>query len=236
MDYRGLLLIFYLALAPAYARALKSDSGFLDFNVYPYLSEVEADSVYTLNIAASLSERWSYFSLTNFIGGQESEDSASFYSEHNIRRKLHLESQFDLTWQSNMRSGDENDRHRIGLRWRLNDNATLKNFMQSINLSYAINLHAYQFDDSDANVWQLEHSFFLRMPSFSEKLYLAGFIDHTFNEDLPDGFPDDPIVAEAQLGYALSENVFVVIEQRFNQYRRSKIHNTAAGLQYKVAW
>lgn len=59
-------------------------------------------------------------------------------------------------------------------------------------------------DDADADVWQMEHVFLIKFPFITDRLYLSGFIDHTFNEDLPDGTPDDPMFAEAQLGCVCS--------------------------------
>ena len=109
-------------------------------------------------------------------------------------------------------------------------------FFNSINLRWAINLHAINFDHEPGNVWQLEHSFGMRFPAISERLYLAGFIDHTFNQDLPEGFPENPIVGEVQLGYELYDNFFVITEYRVNQYRRSDVNNLAFGLQYKFVW
>lgn len=82
----------------------------------------------------------------------------------------------------------------------------------------------------------MEHVFFMRFPYLSDRLYLSGFIDQTFNEQLPDNIPDDPIVAEAQLGFRLIENLYTVAEYRLNQYRRSDVNNLALGLQYKIRW
>ena len=44
-----------------------SKAGFLDFNVYPYPTDVENDSVFTLNTFSKLPNRFSYFSLLNLI-------------------------------------------------------------------------------------------------------------------------------------------------------------------------
>jgi hypothetical protein len=221
------------------AEAHNSQSGFLDFNVYPYLSDVDNDSVFTLNIAATLPKRFSYFSLLN-IGNQPADkelgDTSNYYTEQNIRWQIHDSSPLDLTVQYNMRSGEDNDRLRFGIRWRINDSPALQSFFAKINLSYAVNLHAIQIDDSDARVWQLEHSFALRFPCLSDRLYLAGFIDHTFNEDLARQIPSNPVVAEAQLGYRLIENLYIVSEYRLNEYRRSDVNNLAIGVEYKIKW
>ncbi|PCK07733.1 MAG: hypothetical protein COA42_12790 [Alteromonadaceae bacterium] len=216
-----------------------SQGGFLDFNLYPYLSDVDNDNVLTINIAAKLNNRFSYFSLTNF--GSQSDQSElgdlnTFYTEQNIRWKTADKSPFDLTLQMNFRTGEDNDRHRFGVRWRLNDTEIFSSIFKRIHMSYSINLHAIQFDSEDADVVQLEHVFKLKFPYLTDRLYLAGFIDHTFNQDLPANFPDSPIVGEVQLGLQLIENLFVITEYRVNEYRRSDVNNLAAGIQYKIIW
>jgi hypothetical protein len=79
----------------------------------------------------------------------------------------------------------------------------------------------------------MEHSFNLKFPYLSDRLYfLGGGIDHTFNQDLP----DNPIVGEAQLGYRLVENLYAVAEYRINEYRRSDVNNLALGVEDKIKW
>ncbi|MCG8454123.1 MAG: hypothetical protein MI717_13185, partial [Spirochaetales bacterium] len=65
------------------------------------------------------------------------------------------------------------------------------------------------------------------MPSISENIYIAGFIDHTFNQDLPENFPNSPIVSEIQFGYEIYENLYFITEYRINEYRRSDVNNLA---------
>ncbi len=211
--------------------------GFLDFNVYPYLSDVDSDAVFTLNIASKLEGRWSYFSLLNLYNQPataELSETSAYYTEQNLRWQIREASAFDLSIQHNMRSGDDNDRLRLGLRWRLNDSAPLQAALAALNLRYALTLHALQIDDRDESVWQLEHSFRFTFPALSDRLYLAGFIDHTFNETLPDGFPANPVVAELQLGWRLRGELYAVSEYRLNQYRRQDVNNLALGLQYRL--
>ncbi|PAJ73233.1 hypothetical protein CJF42_16740 [Pseudoalteromonas sp. NBT06-2] len=59
----------------------------------------------------------------------------------------------------------------------------------------------------------------MKYPYLTNKLHLTGFIDHTFNQDNPNAFPTNPIVAEAQLGFNLMDNLFMVAKYGFNQYR-----------------
>ena len=232
------LLFLSQATTHAHAASKNAKSGFLDFNIYPYLSDVDDDSVVTINIGAKLANGFSYFSLTNF-GSQknagELNDTTTYYTEQNLRWAVN-DLPIDLTVQANFRTGEDNDRHRLGFRWRLNDTQSFKSFFNYLNLSYAINFHIIQFDDQDENIWQIEHSFRLTAPSLSNRLYLAGFADHTFNEDLPSGFPANPIVAEVQLGYRLIENFYAVTEYRLNEYRREDVNNLAVGVEYKMRW
>lgn len=216
-----------------------SQGGFLDFNLYPYMSDVDSDNVFTLNIFSKLANRFSYFSLTN-LGNQsdssELEEISGFYSEHNIRWQIANGSPLDLTLQMNFRSGDDNDRHRLGFRWRINNTKALSGFFKAIHLSYSLNFHLIQFDNEDPNVYQIEHVFAMKFPYISDKLYIAGFMDHTFNQDLATGYPSSPIVGEVQLGFRLIDQLYLISEYRLNQYRRSDVNNLAAGLEYKMVW
>lgn len=222
----------------AFANIKNVQGGMLDFNVYPILGDVDNDSVATLNVAAKLNHGFSYFSLSNIYNQADSSalnDTVTFYSEQNIRWQI-PNSAFDVTGQLNFRTGEDNDRHRLGVRLRINDSNWFKPTFDTLNLAWSVNLHLLQIDDTQANEWQMEHVFRLRVPKLSERLYLAGFIDHTFGEDLPSDYPGSPIVAEVQLGFRIIENLYAISEYRVNQYRRSDVNNYAFGLQYKMLW
>jgi hypothetical protein len=211
--------------------------GFVDFNLYPVMSKVENDTTFTVNAFIKFTDRLSYFSLNNFSQQHGSGKLPKFdtsYSEQNLRLKMSENSPFDLTFQANFRSGPNNDRHRLGIRWRPNDTHLIGEFLDKIHLNYALNWHAIQFDHESSHVWQLEHAFRLTLPYLSKRLYIAGFVDHTFNENPPKDFPTNPIVAEAQLGYEVVDNFFLVTEYRVNQYRRSDVNSIAMGLEYKI--
>ena len=232
------LLVFIFMNASALA-AKNSKAGFIDFNLYPYMTDVDNDNTVTVNIFSKLEGRFSYFSLTNFgneVDENELEETETFYTEQNIRWQIADDSPLDLTMQMNFRSGQANDRHRLGFRWRLNNTSALSDVFDSMNLKYSINFHLVQIDKEDADVWQMEHVFRLAMPYVSERLYLAGFIDHTFNQELASGYPTNPVVGEVQLGYRLVESLYVIGEYRVNQYRRSDVNNAAFGLEYKLTW
>lgn len=237
----GSILLIPLFIFSSYSLAASKNSsgGFIDINLYGYLSDFETDSVATINAAATLPNRFSYFSLTNFInqsGTDELQDTTGYYTEQNIRWQIREGSPLDLTAQFNFRTGVDNDRHRLGFRWRLNDTDFLRDFMAKINLSWAVNFHLYQWDSEPGHVWQIEHSYRMTFPYISNKLYLSGFIDHTFNQTLPSGYPSDPVVWETQIGYELFENFFAITEYRINEYNRSDVNNLAAGLEYLIKW
>lgn len=228
--------IFLMSSTHLFASSKNSQGGMLDFNVYPYLADVANDSAFTLNIANKFNQRTSYFSLLNLVQANDGSDTVQYYTEQNLRWKVGDDSPLDLTLQLNFRSGDNNDRHRLGVRWRLSDTQALTSFFKQINFTYAINFHLIQFDHQPGNVWQMEHAFRLTFPYWTDKLYLGGFADHTFNEQLPETFPNNPIVAEIQLGYQIIENLYAVAEYRINQYRRSDVNNLALGIEYKILW
>lgn len=237
----GSLLAVTLCCASAVnaGEVKNSTGGFLDFNFYPYLADVDNDNVFTLNIASGLPNRFSYFSLTN-IGNQtgtgEFSDTVSFYTEQNLRWKISDASPIDLTLQYNMRSGDDNDRTRLGFRWRLNDTGFMQGFFKAIHMAYSINFHLLQIDDADEDIWQMEHVLSMSFPYLTDRLYLAAFADHTFEEDLPDNYPSAPVVGEAQIGYRVFNNLYFISEYRLNEYRRSDVNNLTVGFEYKMKW
>ncbi len=234
-----LLRCFCLFLFTVIVNNADANNGFADFNYYPYLSDVETDNALTINLASKLPGRFSYFSLTNIRskdGNGLLEGGLKYYTEQNIRYKLSEDLPLDLTLQMNFRSGESNDRHRLGVRWRMHDTAALRELFSGINLKWSINFHLYQYDQNDADIWQMEHGFRMTFPELFPRLYIAGFIDHTFGEDLPDGFPNHPIVGEAQIGFRLIDDLYLIGEYRINQYRRSDVNNLAVGLEYVLKW
>jgi nucleoside-specific outer membrane channel protein Tsx len=103
-------------------------------------------------------------------------------------------------------------------------------------MSYSINFHLYQEDDDPEDAWQAEHVFMVKFPYISDRLYFSGFADHTFNSTVPPGVPSNPIVGEAQLGFRLVENLYVMTEFRLNEYRVGNEQNQATGFEYKIKW
>lgn len=211
--------------------------GFLDFNLYPYLSDIDSDTSFSLNTAAKFDQRWSYYSVTDFSNGDQRkaiEEVSGYSTEQNLRYHLWGHSPFDATVQWAMHSGDRNDVWRFGVRWRLQDSNFWQSWFQRVQLSYTINAHILQLDHSEDSVWQLEHAFHWLPPgALGERIYLAGQIDHTFGETLPAHYPRHPIAAEIQLGYRFLRQFYFVYEYRLDQYRRADVNNSALGVEYK---
>lgn len=232
------LTVIIFVIRPAQAENLIK-GGFVDFNIYPHQSKVDSDNSLTINAFLSLANRFSYFSLTNFRdedGDEWYPTLSAFFSEQNLRWQISEGSAFQITAQSNFRQGANNDRHRFGIRWHLNKTRFFNHAFNKVHLDYSVNWHAIQFDHEDPYVWQIEHVFKLKFPYLSERLYVSGFIDHTFNQDLPTDFPSNPIVAEVQLGIRLIDKMYFVSEYRVNEYRRSEVNNIATGIEYKMSW
>ncbi|MBC2604554.1 hypothetical protein [Pelagicoccus albus] len=225
--------------AMLHAHTVDARPGFFDINLYPVFTDVKADSVATVNVFSSLSDRWHYASLTNIIREEETDSFSTgykYYTEQNFRWKVSEDSAFDLTTQLNFRSGSQNDRYRFGVRCRLDDTAPFQALFDKWKLSYSINLHALQIDEEPGDVWQVEHVFRKSFSGRLERLYLAGFIDHTFDQELPALQEPSYIVAEAQLGWKLQESLYLVTEYRVNEYRIGREWNLSGGIQYLVRW
>lgn len=232
-----MLLALFISFVSA--PRLSVAGGFVDLNFYPELTEENADSVFTVNLFAKLPARFQYFSLTNVINADRSKELSGtykFYTEQNLRWAISENQPWDLTTQWNFRSGKDSERIRFGARWRLSDASNLEAFFDVIHLSYSINFHVVQLDHVTADVMQMEHAFRKTFPDISDRLYLAGFVDHTFNEDLPGNYPEAPIVGEVQLGCRLSGDWNLVAEYRVNEYRQASTRNLALGLQYLINW
>jgi hypothetical protein len=174
--------------------------------------------------------------IGNQAGEDELNETNTYYTEQNLRWQVTDTAPIDLTIQHNFRSGNDNDRLRFGFRWRLNNTSFLKPFFDAIHMAYSINFHVIQVDDDPEDAWQAEHVFMVKFPYISERLYLAGFVDHTFNSTVPVGVTANPIIGEAQLGFRLIENLYLVSEYRKNEFRLGSEDNLTAGIEYKIKW
>lgn len=223
---------------PAPVPAGNSSGGFLDFNFYPYLTEVDSDTVFTLNASSKLPFGFSYASLLNVAnqaGAAPFKETNGYYTEQNLRWALPGGLPFDLTAQYNMRGGEDNDRMRFGVRARFDAMPVIGTGFKAIGLTYSITFHMLQIDHEEEFVWQMEHIFRLDTPYLDRRLYVAGFIDHTFNQNVPN-VPKNPFVLEAQAGVRLFEELYAIAEYRINQYRAGDEDNLALGGEYVIKW
>ena len=207
-----------------------------DLNWYPYLSPVEDDTDVTLVINARLPARFSYFSFSNFADVSHSGSASFLRSEQNLRWSVSENLPIDLNLQALLVAGDSNDALQLGIGWRASDTVALKQFFDRLNLTYRMTIHFKRFSSADNSVWQMEHFFRLTIPGISDRLYLSGFVDKTFNLGLPESFPKNPVVAEVQLGFRLVDRLYAVTEYRNNDFRLSEKQNWAVGVEYKFRW
>lgn len=228
------LLVVGLLSLPAFATDKPAPPKLaIDVILYPYQHKVDDDTDLSLTINAPLPARFSYFSFLNLRGVIGDGGITLNRTEQNLRWALAENFPVDLNLQAIIIEGAGNDVWQLGLGWRLDDTPYLKSFFDRINLSYRLTLHFKRFSSGDDTVWQMEHYFRMTFPWISERLYLSGFLDQTFDRDLPDAFPKNPIVTEIQLGVRLFDRFYAVTEYRINENRLSREHNLAAGVEYK---
>ena len=227
----GLVAIPALAADKPPARKLA-----LDLSLYPYLDRVKNDTDLTVLVNAKLPARFSYFGFMNLRGVITDGDVVFNRSEQNLRWGLSENLPIDINFQALLIDGGANDFSQIGFSWRVSDTGFLKGVFERLNLSYRMNVYLKRFSFADDDAWQMEHFFRLTFPGISERLYLIGFLDQTFNIDLPAAFPRRPIVSEVQLGARIFDRFYAVTEYRINEFRISEKYNLAIGIEYKFRW
>lgn len=208
----------------------------IDFSLYPYQRTVEDDVDFSVTMNASLPGRFSYFGYVNMQGVATSGSTSFARSEQNLRYTMSDKLPVDLNIQGVFAGGAGDDFYQLGFSWRVHDTAPWRDFFARINLIYRMNFHLKRYSVDDAGAWQMEHFFKMTFPSLSERLYLSGFVDQTFNQELPETLPDSPIIAEVQLGVRMFDHFYAITEYRVNQRRVGDEKNLAIGIEYKVRW
>jgi hypothetical protein len=235
--WRDLLACVCLILALTFSgRALGGETmeAALNFNFYPYLSNVDDDPDFTLNTNIALPAGLSYFSFVN-AGGVFHGSSKQFQvSEQNLRWRFSRQIPVDVAVQTLIVRGEGNDNWQIGPRWRLDDTSFLRAFFAAIHTTYNISFFM-RFDTVEGSVRQLSHAYQMRFPYLSERLYLSGFFDHNLHRSGPRG-RSEAIHIEAQLGARLIGNLYGIAEYRRNDYKAPNKDNLAIGLEYKSRW
>lgn len=204
-------------------------TGFIDLNMY---FDTREFNVMTINILAKLPNRFQYFSLTNYLGADQSVDLASFYSEQNSRWQIKKMSPLDLTLQYVMRQGKANDDIRFGIRWRLSDAPKLKGFFSKLNISYSLNPMFFQFraNTNTKYMTQVEHVY--RIKLYKDRIYLGGFADQNFVYS--NGKVAFNWVTEHQLGTRIVDHLYAVVEFRINDFLESDNTGLGIGLEYVI--
>jgi hypothetical protein len=208
----------------------------IDFSLYPYQRTVKNDVDFTTTINANLPGRFSYFSYVNFKGVVSDGSPVFDRSEQNLRFALSDSLPLDLNIQGVLVHGDGNDFYQLGVGWRVDDTPGWQEFFDRINLMYRFTLHLKRFGADDPGAWGVEHWFRFTFPGISDRLYLSGFMDQTFNEELPASMPSNPLVGEVQLGVRIWNRFYAITEYRVNQRRVGDEYNLAVGLEYKFRW
>ena len=232
MTARQMLLTALLA-APVIACADGPPKFSLDTSLYPYLDRVATDTDLTLTANARFPARFSYFGYVNVRGVFSDGDVGFVRSEQTIRWRMSADLPLDLSAQAVIADGSGNDFAQLGVSWRVHDTPAFAALFERFNLTYRLTFQLKRFNEKG---WQMEHFFKMRFPGISDRLYLSGFLDQSFDLGLPATFPDNPIVTEIQAGARIWNNFFVVTEYRINQFRLGDEHNLAAGIEYKYAW
>jgi hypothetical protein len=211
------------------------NTGFLDFNFYPY-TQVDADNSITVNAFAQLAHGFQYFSLTNY--GRDPnrpalEETENLLTEQNLRWQVPGGVPMTLAVQALLRSGDDNDALRLGPRFALHDTWGLERVLKPLGAKYWIALYGAQFDHVAGTQWQIEHCF--RWDVFPEllgnRVYVAGFADHNINHA---NGTDSIWLEEAQLGVRLVGDCYFVTEQRYNGFRNGSESSVGVGLEYVI--
>jgi hypothetical protein len=206
------------------------------FNLYPWLSDVNNDSDFTVSTFIPLPSRFSYFSFINIRGVLHSGSPSFIITEQNIRWNVSEKYPIDLVAQDVIRNGHDNDTIHLGVRWRLNNTNQLREFFNKISLVYSLQVFPVRFDQRDLGGWQLSHVYTMTFPYISDRLYFSGFFDHNIGEGSAITGRRQNIVTENQFGVRLYKQFYAVLEYRFNEYRRNSKNNVGAGIELKTTW
>lgn len=233
----SLLAVVLVAGAMSADRALAQDAEpprlRVDLGLYPLQRTVKDDVDSTTTINARLSSRLTYFGYVNMRGTVTDGPAVFARSEQNLRYSVSDTLPVDLSFQGVLVRGDGNDFYQLGLSWRVHATAGLEQFFDRMNLIYRMTFQLKRFEFEDDSSWQIEHFF---RANLSERFYLSGFVDQTFDLDAAGAPSRSPVVAEVQLGMRLFDNFYAITEYRSNDFRVGNESNLAAGIEYKFRW
>ncbi len=203
-------------------------------NLYPKFTDVQTDYDMAIDTLIVVNKRFSYFGYVNLRGVSNSNKFDFNNSEQTFRWAAFNEYPVDLVYQHVLRKGPNNDNNHLGLRWRVSQTSSLQELFKALNFTYSVQLFpAKIMDTGNRGGWQISHAFSMNFPYISDRLYLAGFMDQNFNENIG-GTRRNTIVTETQLGFRIFKQFFAITEFRTNQYRVGREGNIAIGLEWKL--
>lgn len=208
----------------------------INTSLYPILNRVDNDADLTFTINAILPHRFTYFSFVNFSGVLSDEDSEFVRSKNDLKWSPHESWPVYLNFQAVFVKGSGNDYQQLGVGLRVHDTPGLDKFFDSINLVYNLTFQLKRFGGNDSSAWQMAHFFRLTFPDLSDRIYISGFLDQTFDSNLPAQFSSSPYVTEIQGGIRIWKKFYFVTEYRKNEFRIGNEHNLAVGLEFQKAF
>jgi hypothetical protein len=204
--------------------------GLIDLNYYPY--DTRDYSVFTINLAAHLPHKFSYFSFVNYttsIGSTKNQDLEDFYTEQNLTWGFPGGLPLDLIAQWVVGSGLNNDLIRFGAGVTASAIPFVSSFCDKFGIFYIVHFFPMQVDSFGGYNWQIEHFYnFTVFPTmFQDRVFVYGFLDQNF------GPAGRPTVHEHNVGLRLFDRFHAVAEYRHNAFL-PKQDGFGFGLEYKI--
>lgn len=212
----------------------KNIHGYFDLNGY---YDTRSFDIITNNTLINLPYGLHYYSFTNLLGPFNSADSFTlnkYYTEQNIRWALYKNIPVELNVQWNSGS-NLTDKMRFGPRIRVNDLPWIGKILKKLNLIYAITPFPLQVDHSKGYDAQIEQFYKMQvLPRyFKDRVYISGFADINFLYGSDNRTRHHPSVTETQLGIRLINQVYAVVEYRYNGFLpTNKRNGLGLGLEY----
>ncbi len=210
------------------------NTGFLDFNLYPYTS-VDRDNSITINALVNLPNGFQYFGFTNFARDPARgtlEEVSGLLTEQHLRWKPNWQYPVSLAGNVLLQSGSHaNDALRFGPRITLDKTSLLRETLERWHVRYSVAFYGAQFDHVDGTQWQIEHAFrWDILPDLLDnRVYIGGFADHNINHATD---TNSTWIQEAQRGVRVVGDWYAVIERRYNGYRIGEESSIGVGVEY----
>lgn len=233
------ILFFIIFELPAYAvnnslqaSPFKEIHGYFDVNGY---YDTRSFDVLTVNTLIDTPFWFQYYSFINIFGNPSSADKVSlnnYYTEQNFRitsMSIPVELATQYVTATKFR-----DVWRFGPRIRMHDIKYFKSLFKKLHLIYTPTFFPLQYDRSPGYDALIEHFYRVDIfpKLFNNRLYIAGFFDHSLLFGSDNRKDHSKLVAENQIGVRLIKQLYVVAEYRFNGFFKSKKHGLGIGLEY----